>query len=48
MKKDRFVAFFDAVMAIIMTIGVLGFVMPQGTTWSDISGLEFQIAVYAV
>ena len=22
--------------------------MPQGTTWSDISGLEFQIAVYAV
>ena len=30
MKKDRFVAFFDAIMAIIMTIAVLQFAVPAG------------------
>lgn len=48
MKKDRFVAFFDAVMAIIMTIVVLEFVIPNGTEWSDLSVLAFQIIAYAV
>ena len=48
MKKDRFVAFFDAVMAIIMTIVVLEFVIPGGTDWSDLKVLAFQIVAYAV
>ena len=48
MKKDRFVAFFDAVMAIIMTIVVLEFVIPSGTDWSDLTVLAFQIIAYAV
>ena len=48
MKKDRFVAFFDAVMAIIMTIVVLEFVVPDGTKWSDLSVLWFQILAYAL
>ena len=30
MKKERFVAFFDAIMAIIMTIAVLQFAVPAG------------------
>ena len=48
MKKDRFVAFFDAIMAIIMTIVVLEFVIPQGTDWSDLSTLGYQILAYAL
>lgn len=48
MKKERFVAFFDAVMAIIMTIVVLEFVIPNGTDWSDLGVLAFQIIAYAV
>ena len=48
MKKERFVAFFDAVMAIIMTIVVLEFVIPSGTDWSDLRVLAFQIIAYAV
>lgn len=48
MKKDRFVAFFDAVMAIIMTIVVLEFVIPGGTNWSDLKELGTQVAVYAL
>ena len=48
MKKDRFVAFFDAVMAIIMTIVVLEFATPQGTRWSDLKGLATQVGVYAL
>lgn len=48
MKKDRFSAFFDAIMAIIMTIGVLGFVQPEGTNWSDLKDLSFQVLTYAL
>ena len=48
MRKDRFVAFFDAVMAIIMTIVVLEFATPQGTRWSDLKGLATQVGVYAL
>lgn len=48
MQKDRFVAFFDAVMAIIMTIVVLEFAIPNGTDWSDLTNLVFQIVAYAV
>lgn len=48
MKKDRFVAFFDAVMAIIMTIVVLEFVIPSGTTWADLDVFWFQLLVYAL
>ena len=48
MKKDRFVAFFDAIMAIIMTIVVLEFVFPGGANFSDLEILMFQILVYAV
>lgn len=48
MKKDRFVAFFDAVMAIIMTIVVLEFAIPKGTNWSDMKELGTQVAVYAL
>ncbi len=46
MKKDRFVAFFDAIMAIIMTIAVLQFTQPAGTRWQDMDQLFFQILVY--
>ncbi len=48
MKKDRFEAFFDAMMAIIMTIVVLEFAIPHGTAWSDVQKLMFQIIVYAI
>lgn len=48
MRKDRFIAFFDAILAIIMTIIVLEFVVPDGTDWSDLGTLWFQIIVYAV
>lgn len=48
MKKDRFVAFFDAIMAIIMTIVVLEFVIPSGTNWEDLESLLFQIIAYGV
>lgn len=48
MKKDRFVAFFDAVMAIIMTIVVLEFAIPKGTNWSDMKELGTQVVVYAL
>lgn len=48
MKKDRFVAFFDAVMAIIMTIVVLEFAQPSGPHWSDLRGTWFQVLVYAL
>ena len=48
MRKDRFEAFFDAVMAIIMTIVVLEFAVPKGTDWSNVKGLMFQVVVYAI
>ena len=48
MRKDRFEAFFDAMMAIIMTVVVLEFAIPKGTNWSDIENLMFQVVVYAV
>ena len=48
MSKDRFVAFFDAIMAIIMTIVVLEFVIPDGTKWSDLGTLGYQIIAYAI
>lgn len=48
MKKDRFVAFFDAVMAIIMTIEVLQFDLPKGSDWSDLTKLGIQFGVYAL
>ena len=48
MSKDRFVAFFDAVMAIIMTIVVLEFAIPNGTNWSDLGIFVYQILAYAV
>ena len=48
MTKDRFVAFFDAIMAIIMTIVVLEFVIPNGTTWADLDVFWFQLLVYAL
>ncbi|MBR1867450.1 MAG: DUF1211 domain-containing protein [Clostridia bacterium] len=48
MNKDRFVAFFDAIMAIIMTIVVLEFVIPSGTDWSDLGVLAYQIFAYAI
>ena len=48
MSKDRFVAFFDAIMAIIMTIVVLEFVIPSGTNWSDLDVLGYQIFAYAI
>lgn len=48
MKKDRFVAFFDAIMAIIMTIAVLQFAVPNGAKWIDLGDLGFQILVYAL
>ncbi len=48
MRKERFTAFFDAIMAIIMTIAVLEFAQPDGTEWSDLSHLGFQIVVYAI
>lgn len=48
MSKDRFVAFFDAIMAIIMTIVVLEFVIPSGTKWSDLEVLGYQIVAYAI
>ena len=47
MTKERFVAFFDAIMAIIMTIVVLEFVIPNGTEWSDLKTLGYQIVAYA-
>lgn len=48
MKKERAVAFFDAIMAIIMTIVVLEFVIPGGTDWSDLNNLWTQILAYAL
>ena len=48
MKKDRFIAFFDAIMAIIMTIVVLEFVIPEGTEWKDLSILGYQVLAYAI
>ncbi len=48
MTKERFVAFFDAIMAIIMTIVVLEFVIPGGTKWSDLTVLGYQIVAYAI
>lgn len=48
MNKDRFVAFFDAIMAIIMTIVVLEFVIPNGTNWSDLGVLGYQVIAYAM
>ncbi len=48
MSKDRFVAFFDAIMAIIMTIVVLEFVIPSGTNWSDLGVLAYQVFAYAI
>ena len=48
MKKDRFVAFFDAIMAIIMTIVVLEFVIPEGASWHDLNTFWFQLVVYAL
>ena len=48
MTKDRSVAFFDAVMAIIMTIVVLEFVVPSGTSWADLDVFWFQLMVYAL
>ena len=48
MKKDRFIAFFDAVMAIIMTIGVLEFVIPSGAGWKDLDVFWFQLIAYAI
>ena len=48
MSKERFVAFFDAIMAIIMTIVVLEFVIPDGTKWSDLGVLGYQIIAYAI
>ena len=48
MSKDRFVAFFDAIMAIIMTIVVLEFVIPSGTNWSDLGVLGYQVLAYAI
>ena len=48
MKKDRFAAFFDAIMAIILTIGVLGFAQPQGANWSDLGELGIQVLTYAL
>ncbi len=48
MSKDRFVAFFDAIMAIIMTIVVLEFVIPNGTKWSDLQVLGYQVVAYAI
>ena len=48
MKKDRFVAFFDAVMAIIMTIVVLEFVIPGGAEWKDLNVFWFQLMAYAL
>lgn len=48
MSKDRFVAFFDAIMAIIMTIVVLEFVIPSGTNWSDLDTLGYQVFAYAI
>ena len=48
MKKDRFVAFYDAVMAIIMTIVVLEFVVPDGATWADLNVFWFQLLAYAL
>ena len=48
MKKDRFVAFFDAIMAIIMTIVVLEFVIPSGPKWSDLNGFWTQLSAYFV
>ena len=48
MKKDRFVAFFDAIMAIVMTIVVLEFVMPGGAGWDDLSLFWFQLLAYAL
>lgn len=48
MSKDRFVAFFDAIMAIIMTIVVLEFVIPEGTDWSNLGVLGYQVIAYAI
>ena len=48
MKKERFIAFFDAIMAIIMTIVVLEFVIPNGPDWPDLKPLWFQILAYAL
>lgn len=48
MKKDRFVAFFDAIMAIIMTIAVLQFAQPKGVEWIDLKDLSFQVLVYGL
>lgn len=48
MSKERFVAFFDAIMAIIMTIVVLEFVIPDGTKWSDLEVLGYQVVTYAI
>ena len=48
MRKDRFTAFFDAILAIIMTLIVLEFVIPNGTEWSDLGTLWFQIIAYAI
>ena len=48
MKKDRFAAFFDAVMAIIITIAVLQFAQPSGTQWQNLRELMYQIIVFAI
>ena len=48
MKKERFSAFYDAIMAIIMTIAVLEFKVPTGANWSDLESIGCQILVYAL
>ena len=47
-EKREIFRFFDAIMAIIMTLGIIGFAQPSGTDWSDLEGLGFQILTYAV
>lgn len=48
MNSDRFIAFYDAMLAIIMTIIVLTFDVPQPDSWKEIEAMIPSFICYAV
>ena len=48
MKKERFVAYNDAVLAIIVTIMVLSLPQPKAANWASIWALRTHFAAYAI